>query len=86
MTRSLSPSGGRDDDDTETILGDRVHKNAVPPIPGPSRGPDITTNAVSPANAHLKTAAAPGENTSLLVDGNVVTIRSQIQFYAMYAS
>ena len=81
MTRGLGSS--TDDDDTETILGDRISKTAVSQAPG---APDILVRGVSTLDdgINLSTTVTPGDTSSLLVDGKAVTIRSQIQFYAMY--
>lgn len=63
-----------------TLLGDKISRRQVM-VSQSSVEPDTPMQAPDPHG--LKTSVEPGENATLLVDGKAVTIRSQIQFYAM---
>ncbi|KAG8955582.1 hypothetical protein FRC04_007573 [Tulasnella sp. 424] len=64
-----------------TLLGDKISRRQVM-VSQSSVEPDTPMQAPDPHG--LKTSVEPGENATLLVDGKAVTIRSQIQFYAMW--
>lgn len=63
-----------------TLLGDKISRRQVS-VSQSGVEPDTPLQAPDPHG--LRNCVEPGENATLLVDGKAVTIRSQIQFYAM---
>ncbi|KAG9045790.1 hypothetical protein FS837_005652 [Tulasnella sp. UAMH 9824] len=63
-----------------TLLGDKISRRLVS-VSQSSNEPDTPVQAPDPHG--LQNRVEPGENATLLVDGKAVTIRSQVQFYAM---
>lgn len=64
-----------------TLLGDKISRRQVS-VSQSAVEPDTPVQAPDPHG--LQNRVEPGENATLLVDGKAVTIRSQIQFYAMW--
>ncbi|KAG8984643.1 hypothetical protein FRB90_005185, partial [Tulasnella sp. 427] len=65
-----------------TLLGDKISKRQVM-VSSSENHPEPDTFDSQPNSHGLRNRVEPGENATLLVDGKAVTIRSQIQFYAM---
>lgn len=65
-----------------TLLGDKISSHPLDtPKATTSKNLPPVVEGTDPSD--LKPKVTPGDNVSLLVDGKAVTIRSQIQFYAM---